>query len=219
MPWEFFEREASRYEAWYRTSRGRRVDQAERELLTWLLGCFPNARSVLEIGSGTGHFVGWLVEWGIRVAGLDRSTAMLREMRRNCPEVPAVLGDANHLPFRDGAVDLALFVTTLEFLDDPPKALAEAIRVVRQGIVLVVLNRWSVGGLSRRWGTQASQPLLGRARDYSAWTLRAAVEKAAGVRLELIRWASTLFPASLWRFHGSVPFGDVIGMAVVLHVQ
>jgi hypothetical protein len=105
-------------------------------------------------------------------------------------------------------------VTTLEFLDDPPKALAEAVRVARQGIILVVLNRWSVGGFSRRWGPQACQPLLGRARDYSVWTLRAAVEKAAGGRMERIHWASTLFPTCLWRLRGPVPVGDVIGMAM-----
>ena len=216
MPWELFEREASRYEAWYVSVRGRRVDRAERALLQWLLTRFPGARSVLEIGCGTGHFVGWFAEWRMRGVGLDRSPAMLGEMRRNFPEIPAILGDADDLPFRDGAVDVALFVTTLEFLDDPPKALAEAVRVARQGIILVVLNRWSVGGFSRRWGPQACQPLLGRTQDYSVWTLRAAVEKAAGERMERTRWASTLFPARLWRFRGPAPFGDVIGMAAAL---
>jgi len=216
VPWELFEQEASRYEAWYAGSRGRRVDQAERALLQWLLAWFPDARSVLEIGCGTGHFAGWLAGRSMLVVGLDRAPAMLGEMRRNLPRIPAVLGDAHHLPFLNGAVDLAVFVTTLEFLDDHAKALAEAVRVARQGLVLVVLNRWSVGGFSRRWGPQACQPLLGRSRDYSVWTLRAAVEKAAGERMERIRWASTLFPACLWRFRGRVPFGEVIGMAAAL---
>jgi len=213
MSWERFEQAASGYAEWYTTRGGRRVDRAERALLRWLLACFPDACTVVEIGCGTGHFAGWLAERAMRVAGLDRSPAMLREMHRNCPGVPVVLGDADHLPFRDGAVDLALFVTTLEFLDDPPKALAEAVRVARQGIVLVVLNRWSTGGLSRRWGPQARQPLLGRARDYSLWTLRGEVEKAAGARLGVIRWTSMLFPACPWRLHGPVPLGEVIGMA------
>ena len=218
VSWNLFEREASRYEAWYASSRGRRVDHAERALLQWLLTSFTGARSVLEIGCGTGHFANWLAERGMRVVGLDRSPAMLREAQRSFPRIPAVLGDADHLPFSNGAVDLALFVTALEFLDGPPKALVEAVRVARQGIVLVVLNRWSVGGFSRRWGPQARQPLLGRARDYSLRALRAEVEKATGVRLGPIRWTSALFPGFLWRFHGPVPLGDVIGMAAVLRV-
>jgi hypothetical protein len=113
-------------------------------------------------------------------------------------------------------MDLALFVTTLEFLDDPEEALAEAVRVARRGLLVVALNRWSLGGLSRRWGPQARQPLLGRARDHSLWSLRVAVQKAAGERLEQIRWTSTLFPACLWRIHAPVPIGEVIGMAAAL---
>lgn len=219
VPWELFEREASRYEAWYADSRGRRVDHAERSLLQWMLACFPDAHSVLEIGCGTGHFAAWLAERAMRVVGLERAPAMLGEMGRHSPKIPAILGDAHSLPFCDGAVDLALFMTTLEFLDDPAQALAEAVRVARHGMILVVLNRWSVGGFSRRWGPQACQPLLGRARDCSPWTLRAAVEKAAGERMERIRWASTLFPAVLWRFRSPVPLGDIIGMAVVLRAR
>ncbi len=113
-------------------------------------------------------------------------------------------------------MDLTLFVTTLEFLDDPEGALAEAVRVARQGLLVIALNRWSTGGISRRWGRQARQPFLGRARDHSLFSLRVAVEKAAGERLEQIRWTSTLFPARLWRIRGPVPFGEVIGMAAAL---
>jgi len=216
MPWEIFERAAGSYEDWYNDPRGWRADRAERELLDWLFASFPGARSLLEIGCGTGHFSEWLAERSIRVVGLERAPAMLAEMRRNLPGIPAVLGDAHRLPFRDGVSDLVLFVTTLEFLDDPDRALAEAIRVARHGIILVVLNRWSVGGLSRRWGSQANKPLLGRARDYSLASLRAAVARAAGQRWKGIRWSSTLFPACMWNLRGSVPLGDVIGMAVAL---
>jgi len=216
MSWEIFEQAASAYEDWYTAPRGQRADRAERALLDWLLALFPEARRVIEIGCGTGHFAAWFAGKGLRVVGLERAPAMVEEMRRNFSRIPAVLGDAHRLPFRDGAVDLAVFVTTLEFLDDPEGALAESIRVTRQGIILVVLNRWSVGGLSRRWGPQARQPLLGKARDHSLLSLRAAVEKAAGERMERIRWASTLFPACLWSFRGPVPFGDVVGMAAAL---
>jgi ubiquinone/menaquinone biosynthesis C-methylase UbiE len=64
VAWEIFETAASRYEAWYTTPRGQRTDQAERALLEWLLGQFPNARSILEVGCGTGHFTTWLASDG-----------------------------------------------------------------------------------------------------------------------------------------------------------
>lgn len=216
MPWELFEQEASRYEAWYATPRGRRVDQAERALLQWLLAWFPGVRSVLEVGCGTGHFAAWFAGKGLRVVGLERAPAMLAEAHKRHPGIPLVLCDAHRLPFRDGAVDLAVFVTTLEFLDDPEGALAEAIRATRQGIILVVLNRWSVGGFSRRRGPQSRRPLLSQARDVRASELKQVAVQAAGSRSVGIRWANTLFP---WPFRGwqsRIPLGDVIGLAMVL---
>jgi ubiquinone/menaquinone biosynthesis C-methylase UbiE len=216
MSWEVFERAAGGYEGWYGTLSGQRADRVERNLLTWLLGYFPSARSAIEVGCGTGHFTGWLAGKGLRVAGLDRAPAMPAECRRRHRGIPVFLRDAHHLPFRDGALDLVVCVVTLEFLENPPVALLEAVRVARQGIILVVLKRRSVGGLSRRRGRQGCQPILGRARDYSLRDLRATVEKAAGERMEQIRWTSALFPACLRNLRAPVPFGEITGMAVAL---
>jgi ubiquinone/menaquinone biosynthesis C-methylase UbiE len=211
-----FERAAAGYEAWYATARGRRVDEAERRLLVWLLAPFTGARSVLDVGCGTGHFAAWLRTRALDVLGLDRSPAMLAELRRGHPAIPVVVGDAEGLPVRSGAVDLALLVTALEFVEHPAAALGEAVRVARQGVVLVALNRWSLGGLSRRVGPQARRPLLGSARDTSLPVLRRLVRRAAGERLRSLRWASSLFPDGLWAVRSPVPLGDVIGMAALL---
>jgi SAM-dependent methyltransferase len=216
MPWELFERVASRYEGWYTTPRGEQADQAERALLEWLLSFFPGARSVLEVGCGTGHFTLWLGKQELWTVGLDRAPAMLTELHRRAPALPVILSDAHRLPVRGGAVDLVLFVTTIEFLEEPGVALAEAVRVARQGLLVVVLNRWSLGGLSRRWGPQARGSLLGQARDFSPGSLRALMRKAAGGRLQKIHWTSTLFPDGLWGVRAPVPGGDVIGIAAVL---
>jgi ubiquinone/menaquinone biosynthesis C-methylase UbiE len=215
MPWTVFERAAGHYEAWYGSPGGRRADQAECALLAWLLEGFPGAHHVLEVGCGTGHFTAWLATQGLQALGLERAPAMLAEMQRRLPHIPAVLGDAHQLPLRAGAVDVVVFVTALEFLEGPERALAEAVRVARQGVLLLALNRWSLGALSRRWGAQAKRPLLGQARDYSIGELRTMVRRAAGPRLQGVRWASTLFPDGLWRWRAHIPFGDVIGLAAV----
>lgn len=216
MPWKIFEAEVATYEEWYATRRGRRADRAERALLQWLLGGFPDAASVLEVGCGTGHFTHWLARKGVGVIGLDRSPALLAEMRRRYPEIPILLGDAHRLPLREGVVDLTTFVTTLEFLEDPATALSEAVRVARQGLIILALNRWSVGGLSRRWGSQAHHPLLGHARDYTLSSLKVMAKKVAGQRWRDARWSSTLFPDGFWSISAPIPVGDVIGMAVRL---
>jgi ubiquinone/menaquinone biosynthesis C-methylase UbiE len=216
MSWTFFEAAASTYEDWYATRRGQRVDEAERALLSWLLRCVGNVTDVLDIGCGTGHFTQWLVAWGLRTLGLDRSAAMLAELRSRFPQIPVVHGDAHRLPLRAAAVDVSLFVTTLEFLEDPHWALSEAVRVARRGVVVVALNRCSVGGLSRRCGPQAHRTLLGRARDYSVASLRTMLTAAAGERLQGIRWASSLFPDGGWKLRARIPLGDVIGVAALL---
>jgi SAM-dependent methyltransferase len=215
VAWHLFDQAAPRYDAWYDTAHGQRVESAERALLDELLAAYPGAESLLEIGCGTGRFAAWLAP-AFRMLGLDRSPAMLTEMRVQHPTIPAVLGDAHQLPLADASIDLVLFVTTLEFLEDPLAALREGVRVARRGLVLLVLNRWSVGGLSRRAGTQARSVLLGQARDLSLVSLRAMAMEAAGVRRLALPWASTLFPDGLWAARWRLPLGDVLGMAVVL---
>jgi ubiquinone/menaquinone biosynthesis C-methylase UbiE len=214
--WEAFEDAAPTYEAWYASPRGQRVEAAERALLEWLLAPFPGEARVLEVGCGTGAFTGWLATRGAGVVGLDRAPAMLVALRRRHPRLPVVLADAHQLPFRGGAFDVAAFVATLEFLERPGEALTEAVRVARQGLVLVVLNRWSLGGLSRRWGPQARRPLFGTAHDYAVPALVKLLRQAARERLERLRWTSALFPDGLWHVRAPVPLGDVLGVVSVL---
>jgi ubiquinone/menaquinone biosynthesis C-methylase UbiE len=216
VTWQIFERAAAEYEAWYATRRGRRADLAERELLLRLIRAVPDARSGVEIGCGTGHFAVFLTGHGLSMIGLDRAPAMLADAHRRFPTLPVLLGDAHRLPFRDRSMDVALFVTTLEFLEDPAAALREAVRVARLGVVAMVLNSHSLGGLSRRWGPQSRGELLGEAHDYSSAELRLALEQAAGSRLDAIWSASTLYPDGLSQVIGRVSLGEVIGSAVRL---
>jgi ubiquinone/menaquinone biosynthesis C-methylase UbiE len=216
MAWEIFEPVASRYEAWYGSGKGRRVDRAERVLLDWMLARLPHTEEVLEVGCGTGHFSRYLASRSLCVFGLDRSPAMLTALRSGEPPIAVVQADAHRLPFRGRAVDAVLFVTSLEFLEEPKRALTEAVRVSRQGLMLLVLNRWSLGGLSRRMGPQASQTILGRARDYTLPSLRTLVRDAAAERLRDLHWRYGCCPRDLWPTPCRLPVGDVIAMAAVL---
>jgi ubiquinone/menaquinone biosynthesis C-methylase UbiE len=214
--WRLFERAAAGYESWYATRRGRRADLAERVLLDRLLAPFAGAQSALEVGCGTGHFTGWLAGRIGHVVGVDRAPAMLAEARRHHPTLRLVRGDAHRLPIRSRIIDVSVLVLTLEFLEEPERALTEAVRVARRGLVVVALNRWSVGGLSRRWGRDARRPLLGRAEDFTLSSLRGLASTAAGPRLRGLRWASALFPIGLVAGSGRLPLGGVVGLSVDL---
>lgn len=180
---------AARYEEWY-TGPGRRADLLEKRLLGKLLVGFPHARTALEIGCGTGHFTRWLAAQGLEATGLDISAAMLGEARK-LDGLSYVEGDALHLPFVDRSFDLALLITTLEFVADPLRALTEAIRVARQGLILGVLNSWSLLTLKYR---RSGKPLWKAARFFGPRELARLVRRAAGGRFGGAHWRTTIWP-------------------------
>ena len=198
------------YEAWYRT-RGRRADRLEKALLARLLAHFPGARTLLEVGCGTGHFARWFGEQGLRVTGLDLSQAMLAEAAR-LGSPPCVRGDAVAPPFPPGGFDLVALVTTLEFVAEPAWTLEAALRVARQGVILGVLNRSSRLGhqLQGRGG-----PVWGAARLYTPNELVRLVHRAAAGREIALHWQTTLWP--LWPGALPLPWGGFVAMAITLN--
>ena len=199
---------ASRYDQWY-AGPGRDADILEKELLGELLCSFPNAHSVLEVGCGTGHFTRWLAEKGLEAVGLDVSDPMLNEARHQ-GGTRYVHGDALSLPFADRSFDLTALITTLEFLPDPARALAEAARVARHGILLGVLNRWSVLTLRYRL---SGKTMWRSARFFGTWELAKMVRRATGRRTNAIAWRTNLWPIA--HLHDlPLPWGGFIGMAV-----
>jgi len=199
---------AAGYEAWYQTV-GRRADQQEKALLKRLLSGFPAAHSILEVGCGTGHFTRWFGEQGLRAVGLDLSWSMLEEAK-GLRSPPCLQGDALALPFRSASVDLVALITALEFLPDPVQALAEALRVARQGLLLGVLNAQS--RLGRQYKREGG-PIWGTAHFFTPRELkRTILEMSAGKAR--IAWHTTLWP--FWSGALPFPWGGFIGMAVKL---
>jgi len=210
----FGERAAAHYEAWYETPEGRRADELEKGVLGWLLQGFPRPGSVLELGCGTGHFTRWLSDGGLAAVGLDLSAAMLVKAR-TLGGVPLVQSDARRLPFADGAFDLTAFITTLEFLERPGEALVEALRVARRGVLLGVLNRWSVLGLQRRLAGLFHQTIYDAAHFYGVGELERLLRSVAGEKAHIV-WHSTLFPRCWPWSQARLPWGGFIGMALVV---
>ncbi len=205
---------AAGYEAWYETE-GRVADEAERCLLGYWLAGWPQARTVLDIGTGTGHFARWLASAGYRVVGIDSSAAMLAEAARR-GGVWLVRADAGALPFISSAFDVAMLVTTLEFLPRPVPALQEAARVTRLGIVLGVLNRWHPLAWKRK---RSGQTLWQAAHFYSPFELKRLVRRALGARASRIEWRTTLLVGVSPCRPCRLPLGAFIGMRVTLRQQ
>lgn len=205
---------AARYDAWY-GGPGRRADRLEKGLLLQLIADissdFSPERSVLDIGCGTGHFTRWLAEQGFRATGVDISRSMLAEALRIGGAV-YVQADALELPFDEDQFDIAALITTLEFVADPQRALAEAARVARHGLLLGALNRHSLLAARRRASGKA---VWKAARFLTVSELAEFTKQACGSRLRTLNWRTTVWPAPCV---GSlrIPWGGFIGMSVML---
>ncbi|MBI5449866.1 MAG: class I SAM-dependent methyltransferase [Gammaproteobacteria bacterium] len=131
------------YEAWYHTPRGRWIAECEFALLQRLLRPAAGA-SLLDVGCGSGHFSRRYAAAGLRVTGLDRDTALLAYARSRDDQVTYLHGDALALPCADGACDHCAAITSLCFISEPARALAELLRVARRSVVLGLLHRHSL---------------------------------------------------------------------------
>jgi SAM-dependent methyltransferase len=132
-----FEKNVERYESWF--ERNRPTYESELEAIRVML---PRSGKGLEIGVGTGLFAAPL---GVRF-GIDPSMNMVRAAMRRGVEV--ILGAGENLPCKEGSFDILLMVTTICFLDDVPRTLKEAYRVLTNGgcIVIGFIDRESLLG-------------------------------------------------------------------------
>jgi SAM-dependent methyltransferase len=119
---EPFERHHARYDEWF--ERHEAAYRSELEAVRWLL---PAGGRGLEIGVGSGRFAAPL---GVAV-GVDPARSLLPYAARRGIRVAGAV--AEHLPFRDAVFDYAVIVTTICFVDDAARMLAEARRVLRPG--------------------------------------------------------------------------------------
>ncbi|HET6949115.1 MAG TPA: methyltransferase domain-containing protein [Acidimicrobiales bacterium] len=158
--------DAGDYDAWFDTPWGRHAFAVEAATVRDACGDLAGRR-VLDAGCGTGRFSATLAGDHTPVVGIDPDPAMLGPARARVTGGCA-RAVVEHLPFPDGAFDLSLAVTVLEFVADPAAALAELARVTRDGgrIVVGALNPRSPWGLAnrraRRAGVWCHARFLGR---------------------------------------------------------
>jgi demethylmenaquinone methyltransferase/2-methoxy-6-polyprenyl-1,4-benzoquinol methylase len=148
-------------------------DPRWRRALVAAIAPGPDQR-VLDVATGTGLVAFELASRGaLEVIGLDQSEQMLARATQRLARTPAladrvqfVAGEAERLPFADGAFDALTFTYLLRYVDDREATMRELARVVRPGgrigmVEFAVPERMPPRALWRVY-TRAGLPLLGR---------------------------------------------------------
>lgn len=110
-----------------------RASSAARAVLALLPG---RARTLLDVGCGTGLVTERLARPGLRVFGVDASPGMARVAAVRLGR-SLVLGDCRRLPFADGSLDAVSAVWLLHLVPEADVVVAECARVLRPGGVFV----------------------------------------------------------------------------------
>jgi ubiquinone/menaquinone biosynthesis C-methylase UbiE len=206
-----------RQASWYTTS------SVHAEGLAEVVGfAAPSSEALaLDIATGTGFTAFAIAARCRRVIGLDLTPGMIREARRLAGErgirnLLFCLGDADALPFADGAFDLVTCRFASHHFPDLPRALSEMARVVRSGGRVVVedtcapearemaalMNEWE---LMRDPSHIANQPPS---------RLRALLE-ASGLAVEATAMSKVPQEFDDWARRGGVAPGDAAALRTI----
>ena len=101
------------------------------------LAAIKPGERVLDIATGTGNAALFAAREGAVVSAVDRADRLLDVARGRAAaehlEVSFRVGDMHELPFPDGSFEVVTSVFGLIFASEPPRALAEVIRVLAPG--------------------------------------------------------------------------------------
>jgi 2-polyprenyl-3-methyl-5-hydroxy-6-metoxy-1,4-benzoquinol methylase len=153
MPWhhEWRSIDASSDPAWFI----RFLDASRKPLIEAAranpAAVYPWARpgmKVLDVGCGAGHLLeplALLLGESGHITGVDLSEVLIAEARRRWTkrgaQIDFQLGDATALSFGDALFDVVTANLLLQHLPDPSSAVAEMVRVLRPGGILLVTEQ------------------------------------------------------------------------------
>lgn len=107
---------------------------------------------VLDLPCGAGRLTPILRPVAKTLISADYSRTMVQVLRRRNPELPGLVADCFHLPFKDGAFDLVYSARLSHHIGDEPLRLAylkEVLRVAGRWAIVTVFDSRSLKNLLR----------------------------------------------------------------------
>jgi ubiquinone/menaquinone biosynthesis C-methylase UbiE len=99
-----------------------------------------NARTILEVGSGTGFWLNLLHQTGADLYGLDYSMGMIRQAKGQPAPLHLTRGTGTQLPLLSSTFDLLYCVDAIHHFGNHRAFIAEAFRVLKPGGALAIIG-------------------------------------------------------------------------------
>ncbi|MBN8581757.1 MAG: class I SAM-dependent methyltransferase [Anaerolineae bacterium] len=99
-----------------------------------------NAKTILEVGSGTGFWLNLLNQTGAAMYGLDYSMGMLQQAKGQPAPLHLSRGLGTQLPYRSATFDLLYCVDAIHHFGDHRAFILEAYRLLKPGGALAIIG-------------------------------------------------------------------------------
>ncbi|MBC6368479.1 class I SAM-dependent methyltransferase [Algoriphagus sp. AK58] len=172
-----FDLHTDEYEAWFENYPD--VFQSEVEAIRSQMQELPENLQGIEVGLGTGRFA---LELGIK-EGIEPSENMRNLALERGIEVMDAW--AENLPYKDLHFDFVLFVTIC-YLEDVPRAMKEAYRVLKSGGSVIVAFIDKNGIVGKQYEAKRSRSTFYRQAHFYGVEEVLAILKNAGFKLPVI---------------------------------
>lgn len=166
------------------------------------LGVGPGAR-VLDLAAGTGKLTRLLAATGAAVTAVEPVPGMRARIEATSPDVTAVDGTAEDIPFPDASFDVVTVAQAFHWFEPAP-ALAEIARVLRPGGGLALI--WNVRDERVPWVSDFTELVVevGGGRPYSSYRVATAEDAVAGP-LRDVPESGAFDALHLARFRNDIP--------------
>jgi SAM-dependent methyltransferase len=180
MGYVFDYNDAIAYDQWLNNPANQLALELEKQLMLSMIQPL-NGKRLLDIGCGTGHSLLPFQGKGAYLTGVDASPYMLdMAQARVGRRVDLHRAFAEDLPFDDNYFHYACLCLTLEFVDDPFKALEEACRVAKDGVFVGILNRFALKAVECRIKGIFQPTLYNHARFFSVGDIKHSFRRFLG---------------------------------------
>jgi ArsR family transcriptional regulator len=136
------------------------------------LGMLLPPLDVADLGCGEGYLTVETARWAKHVTAVDRSAGVLARAkalaaRKKCHNITWKKGELEHVPIETGSMDVALLSQALHHAAEPTEALSEALRILKPGGRLLILDlrphdeTWVRDKLGDRWFGFSDEHLSG----------------------------------------------------------